>query len=38
LQQIGLVGAKFLGAELVGRLAKMLGEGRHDSQGVVMVE
>ena len=31
-QQIGLVGSKFVETELVGRLAKMLGEVSHDPQ------
>jgi len=31
-QQIGLIGSKFVGAELVGRLAEMLGKLAHHSQ------
>jgi hypothetical protein len=31
-QQIGLIGSKFVGAELVGRLAKVLSEVGHNSQ------
>jgi hypothetical protein len=31
-QQISLVGSKFVEAELVGRLAKILGEIGHDQQ------
>ena len=32
LQQIGLIGSKFVGAELVGGLSKILSEVGHDSQ------
>jgi hypothetical protein len=35
LQQIGLLGPKFVGAELVGGLAKILSEVGHDSQIIV---
>jgi hypothetical protein len=35
LQQIGWVGAKFMKAELVGRLAKVLGEFRYHPQVIL---